>query len=63
MPACNFDSCAGCYICQSVTPINYNTLNGGGTPGEERIQKRRANNQLEAGKSNDDDDSTFADPD
>ena len=62
-PACNFDGWTGCYLCQPVTPINYDTLNGGRTLQEERIHKRRINNQLEVAEINNDDDSTFADPD
>ena len=61
-PVCNFDGCAGCYLCQPVAPINYIALNGGRTPREERIHKRRTNTQLEAAESDNNDDSTFADP-
>ena len=62
-PTCNFDSCAGCYLCQPVIPINYDALIGGKNPRKERIHKKRTNNQLEATESDNDDDSTFADPD
>ena len=60
---CNFNGCAGCYLCQTVTPISYSALNGGRTRREEQIHKCRTNNQLETTKSNYDDDSTFADTD
>ena len=62
-PACNFDGCAGCYLCQLVTPINYDAVKGGRTPQEERIHKRRPNNQLEAAETDNDNDSTLVDPD
>ena len=38
-------------------------MNGGRTPREERIQKWKINNQLEAGESDNHDNSVFMDPD
>ena len=62
---CDFDGCIGCYLCQPATPSpKIAKKNGERTLQSERFRKRLLNNQLEAGKSdNEDGNPPFLDPD
>ena len=62
---CEFDGCVRCYIYQPATPSPTEAKKTGERIlRSEQIRKRQINNQLEAGKSDDEkEDPTFADPD
>ena len=60
---CEFDGCVGCYLCQpAILSPTESKKTGERTLWPERIRKRQINNQLEAGKSNNEKDNLmFAD--